>query len=158
MVTDEPRFPVKVTVRAARADGNVEAARRREAVAEGSFMVMCGDAAQAATQHSMRSGDVKCGHSGGNAAKWSNEGAGGGSAELWRARCRDSGAVDAKRGFRFRKPREVRFLNRLFWTVQGITRRRRRTKRPQARPTGRAVWDGSGVCSRKEVPVKLKLF
>ena len=38
MVTDEPRFPVKVTVRAARADGSVATARRREAVEDPSLM------------------------------------------------------------------------------------------------------------------------
>ena len=70
-VTDEPRFPVKVTVRAARADGSVEAARRREAVAEGSFMVVFGDAVQAATQHSMSGDDVKLSCRCGDGAKWS---------------------------------------------------------------------------------------
>ena len=48
-VTEEPRLPVKVTVRAARAGGRVEVARRREAVAEGMFMVVCGFAGKAAT-------------------------------------------------------------------------------------------------------------
>ena len=68
-VTDEPRFPVKVTVRAARADGSVDAARRREAVAEGSFMVMCGWAVQAAKHHSMMGEVVKCRNKSGDAAK-----------------------------------------------------------------------------------------
>ena len=115
MVTDEPRFPVKVTVRAARADGSVATARRREAVEERSFMVGCGGAAQAVMQHSMRGSDVKCCRSSGNAAKWSNEGVGGGSAELriFGGRVgRDPGVEDAKRGFRFRKPREERDWSR----------------------------------------------
>lgn len=69
MVTEEPRFPVKVTVRAARADGSVATARRREAVDEGSFMAYCGRAAQAATQHSMSAGSVKLFGNCGNGAK-----------------------------------------------------------------------------------------
>ena len=67
MVTDEPRFPVKVTVRAARADGSVATARRREAVEEGGVMACCGDAVQTESQHSMSANDVKlilkCGNS-----------------------------------------------------------------------------------------------
>jgi hypothetical protein len=64
---------VKVTVRAAWAEGSVEAERRREAVAEGSFMVSCGGAAQAATQHSMRGGGVKVNCRCGDGKKWSRE-------------------------------------------------------------------------------------
>ncbi len=82
MVTDEPRLPVKVTVRDARADGSVEAARRREAVAEGSFMVRCGCAVQAATQHPMRGEVVKCGSNSGDAAKWSRQGESGGRVDV----------------------------------------------------------------------------
>jgi hypothetical protein len=99
MVTDEPRFPVKVTVRAARADGSVEAARRREAVAEGMFTVMCGDAAQAATQHSINADDVKFTFNSGDAAIRGVGGCGKGALVV---------AENAKRGFRFRKPREER--------------------------------------------------
>ena len=73
MVTEEPRFPVNVTVRAARADGSVATARRMQAVAEGKFMALCGDAAQAATQYSMRGDDVKLSWKCGGGVIWSRE-------------------------------------------------------------------------------------
>lgn len=76
MVTDEPRLPVKVTVRAARAEGSVEAARRREAADEGSFIGLCGGAAQAVIQHSMSADNVKLSNKSGRAAKREPRGSG----------------------------------------------------------------------------------
>ncbi len=70
MVTDDSRFSVKVTARAARADWMVAAARNRQMVVERRFMVFCGDASQAVAQRSMNGDDVELS---GRCAKWSRE-------------------------------------------------------------------------------------